>query len=92
MAHPLIVENHKSKHPDAFYVPNPIRIHVGQTVTFKNTDSDPHDVTADDGTFFTGPIASGGTASLRFTRPGTYPYFCTIHPDMHGVIVVTSGS
>jgi plastocyanin len=37
----------KSGHPDALYVPNPIRIRVGQTITWTNTDTDPHDVSAE---------------------------------------------
>ncbi len=41
----------KSGHPDALYDPDPIRVHVGQTITWSNTDTDPHDVSADDGSF-----------------------------------------
>lgn len=88
MAHPLIVPN-PTHHPDSFYEPDPIRVKVGTTVTWTNQDTDPHDVTAVDGTFYSGPIPADGSWSWTFTKPGTYPYFCTIHPDMHGEIIVS---
>jgi plastocyanin len=91
MLHPVIVANRKSKVPDAFYVPNPIRVRAGQTVTWTNDDNDLHDVTADDGTFSSGPMAYRTTWRLRLTRPGTYRYFCTLHPDMHGTLIVLKG-
>ena len=88
MTHPLIVPN-PTGHPDSFYEPDPIRVNVGQSVTWTNKDTDPHDVTANDGSFYSGPIPAGGSWSWTFTRPGTYPYFCTIHPDMHGEVIVS---
>lgn len=88
MAHPLIVQNPKGP-PDAFYQPNPIRVRVGTRITWTNKDTDPHDVTAESGVFDSGPIGAEGTFSWIPLHPGTYPYFCTIHPEMHGVIVVS---
>lgn len=87
MTHPLIIEN-PSGHPDAWYRPDPIRVRVGQSVIWTNRDSDPHDVTALNGTFDSGPIPAGGTFRWIPQRPGTYRYMCTLHPDMHGVIIV----
>ena len=81
-----------SGHPDSLYVPDPIRVHVGQTITWTNTDADPHDVSADNGTFYSGPIGTGGRWQWTPKRPGTYAYTCTLHPDMHGTIIVTSAS
>lgn len=80
----------KSGHPDALYVPDPIRVHVGQTITWSNSDTDPHDVSADDGAFYSGPIGTGGRWQWKATKPGTYTYTCTLHPDMHGTIIVTA--
>lgn len=88
MHHPQIIPN-PSGHPDSWYRPNPIRIRTGQAVAWTNRDSDPHDVTSVTGLFFSGPIAAGATYQHRFTHPGTYLYFCTIHPDMHGEVIVT---
>lgn len=88
MRHPNIVEN-PTGHPDAWYEPNPIRVKVGQSVTWTNRDADPHDATATNGMFASGPIAAGASYTWVPTRPGTYQYFCTIHPEMHGVVIVT---
>lgn len=88
MTHPQIVQNRNSKYPDAWYEPNPIRIRVGQAITWTNQDADPHDVTADTGVFASGPIANGGTFRWTPTKSGTYTYFCTLHPEMHGMIIV----
>jgi plastocyanin len=87
MTHPQIVPT-RSGHPDALYVPDPIRVRVGQTVTWINRDTDPHDVTADQGAFASGPIPAGLSFSWTPTAPGTYTYTCTLHPDMHGVVIV----
>lgn len=92
MTHPTIVENTQSDDPDAFYRPDPIRVHVGQTITWTNNDSDPHDVTSVDGVFASGPIAEGASFRWTPTRPGTYRYFCTLHPEMHGQIIVRAAS
>lgn len=86
--HPVIVQN-PSGTPDSFYEPDSVRVRVGQFITFTNRDSDPHDVTAYSGAFASGPIPAGGTWRWVFTRPGTYRYFCTLHPEMHGEIIVS---
>lgn len=78
-----------SHHPDSWYRPNPVRARVGQSIIWFNHDSDPHDVTADGGAFASGPIAADGFYRLIARKPGRYPYFCTLHPDMHGVVIVT---
>jgi plastocyanin len=80
----------KSGHPDALYDPDPIRIRVGQTITWTNTDSDPHDVSADNGSFYSGPIGTDGSWKWTARHPGTYTYTCTLHPDMHGTIIVAA--
>jgi plastocyanin len=89
MRHPVIRPT-KSGHPDSLYIPNPIRVRVGQSITWTNHDSDPHDVTSDSGLFYSSPIASGASWTWTPRKPGIYPYFCTIHPDMHGEIIVHS--
>jgi plastocyanin len=92
MTRPTIVENTQGDDPDAFYRPDPIRVRVGQTVTWTNKDSDPHDVTSVDGVFASGPIAEDASFRWTPTRPGTYRYFCTLHPEMHGEIIVRAAS
>ena len=65
-----------------------VRIPAGATVVWVNDDVAEHTVTFD-GTEPGSPmIAPGGTFSHRFDRPGTYPYHCTPHPFMKGVVIV----
>jgi plastocyanin len=74
------------------YNPSPIEIKVGETVTWINNDSSPHTVTSsnDDSsiTFDSGVLRRGETFSFTFDMEGEYPYFCTLHPNMVGTVVV----
>ncbi len=70
------------------YHPNPITVTAGRSVTWTNNDSAPHTVTADDGSFTSGTIASGGTFTHTFATMGTVAYHCTIHQSMHGSVDV----
>ena len=82
----IAIENYAFKAP-AITVP------VGSTVIWKNGDDDPHTVTADGGSFDSSGLANGDTYSRQFTKPGSYPYHCKLHPFMKGVVVVKgSGS
>jgi plastocyanin len=67
-------------------------VQVGTTVTWVNQGAVNHTATGDGGSFDTGTIAPGGSASITFDTPGTYSYFCSIHPNMTGTITVVSGS
>jgi plastocyanin len=73
---------------DFRFSPATITVHVGETVTWVNDGSMPHSATARDGSFNTGILAPGHSASHTFTQPGTFSYFCSVHPFMHGTIVV----
>jgi plastocyanin len=75
------------------YDPDPVTIEEGGKVTWINRDSAPHTATAEDEvTFDTGTLEEGKLKSESFKEPGTYPYYCEIHPDMHGTVeVVPSG-
>jgi len=68
--------------------PNPVTIARGSTVTWVNNDSTTHDQTADGGSFNTGNIAPGARASVTFQNAGSFPYHCSIHPNMIGTITV----
>lgn len=73
---------------DFTFGPGSVTITAGGTVTWTNSDSAPHTATGDGGSFDTGTIDSGGSASITFDTPGTYSYICSIHPDMTGTVVV----
>jgi plastocyanin len=62
---------------------------VGETIGWTNADSAPHTATTDDGGCDTGNIAQNATAGLVFDAAGTFPYHCTVHPNMTGTITIT---
>lgn len=70
------------------FEPARLVIPAGTKVTFVNQDSAPHTATAENGSFDTGNLRRGKQAALTFKSPGTYEYFCAIHPKMKAVIVV----
>ena len=71
--------------------PETIRAKVGQTVTWSNEDDAPHNVTYMSGPRFTSSptFTNGQSWTLKLTKPGVIRYVCTIHPGMHGAIIVT---
>ena len=73
---------------DVAFLPGHITIHVGQTVRWVWDDAPlDHNVTF---ITFHSPTQSTGTWSHTFTTAGTFPYRCTIHFDMNGVVTVVS--
>jgi plastocyanin len=76
---------------DFRFAPTSTTVHVGDTVTWTNNGRAPHSATANDGSFNTGILRAGASASHTFTRAGTFTYFCSVHPFMHGTIVVVGG-
>ena len=69
--------------------PASLSVTAGSTVTWTNSDTTIHTVTADDGSFNSGNIAIGATYSRVFSTAGTFSYHCTIHPEMTGKVAVT---
>jgi amicyanin len=66
-----------------------ITVPVGTTVTWVNQDDIPHTVVADDKkTFRSKVLDTDETFSFTFTTPGTFGYFCSIHPHMTGKVMV----
>ena len=59
----------------------------GATVTVHNLDGLAHTVTADGGDFDS-PAPAGNSSFTAPTKPGSYPFHCSIHPEMHGTLVV----
>jgi plastocyanin len=72
---------------DFKFNPPTLTVHVGDRVTFVNDDDEAHTVTADDKSFDSEGLDTTGTWQHVFTKPGTYHYFCELHPYMKGTIV-----
>jgi plastocyanin len=69
------------------YTPRTLSVTKGTRVVFSNTAKIKHTATLR-GSFNTGKIRPGSAVAVRFEAPGTYRYHCTIHPEMHGTIIV----
>lgn len=72
------------------YQPANMQVRVGTTVTWTNRDMVPHSVTFKNGMKESGLLSQGQSFSYTFTTPGTYQYFCTVHPSMIATITVAS--
>lgn len=73
---------------DFQFNPRTVTVHVGATITWTNDGPSAHTATARDGSFDTGLLRKGASASHTFSQAGTYTYFCRIHPFMHGTVIV----
>ena len=68
--------------------PTDLTVAVGTTVTWTNRDDIPHTVVSTDKVFKSKVLDTDEKFSFLFSKPGTYPYFCSIHPKMTGKVVV----
>jgi plastocyanin len=73
---------------DFLFQPGRLQITTGTTVVWTNNGQVMHTVSAEDGSFDSGPIEPGERRGLAFPRAGTFPFHCTPHPFMRGVIEV----
>jgi plastocyanin len=73
---------------DFTFQPARIEIAAGTTVTWTNVGQMMHTVSADNRSFDSGSIERGERRSITFSRAGTFPFHCTPHPFMRGVVVV----
>jgi plastocyanin len=68
--------------------PQAITVPVGTTVTWTNSDDIPHTAVSTDGVFKSKVMDTDEKFSYTFTKPGTYPYYCSVHPKMTGQVIV----
>jgi len=69
--------------------PPTLRVKVGTKVTWTNKDDIPHGIASSNNAFTrSNPLDTNDSFSFTFAKPGTYKYFCYIHPMMVGTIVV----
>ena len=81
VAHDVAIDNFT-------FTPATLTVLAGTTVTWVNHDDVPHTVTANDKAFTSAALDTDDRFSHTFTAPGTYSYFCTVHPHMTGQIIV----
>jgi len=74
------------------FQPARLTVTAGTTVTWTNKDDIPHAVAAVDKLFKSKALDTDDSYSFTFTTPGTYQYFCSIHPHMTGTIVVEAAT
>jgi plastocyanin len=70
------------------FTPATLTVAVGTEVTWTNRDDIPHTIVSDDKTIKSKALDTDEKFTYTFTKPGTYSYFCSIHPKMKGTIVV----
>jgi len=67
-------------------------VKAGTTVTWDNEDDIPHTVVASGKEFRSKTLDTDDKFSFTFTTPGSYEYFCSLHPHMTGMIIVEAAS
>jgi amicyanin len=92
-ATPALAEDVAVKIGNFTFGPQEVKVKAGTTVTWTNEDDIPHTVVSPN-SFRSKVLDTDGKYSFTFTTPGTYKYFCSLHPHMTGTIVVeaTTGS
>ena len=68
--------------------PGTLTVPVGTTVTWTNRDDIPHTVVSTDGVFKSKVLDTDEKFAYTFSKAGSYPYFCSIHPKMTGKVIV----
>ena len=84
---PALAEDAAVKIDNFTFGPQELKVKAGTTVTWTNGDDIPHTVVSPNA-FRSKVMDTDGTFSFTFTTPGTYKYFCSLHPHMTGTIVV----
>ena len=70
------------------FTPVALTVTMGTEITWTNHDDIPHTVVASDLKFKSKALDTNDSFSMKFTQPGTYEYFCSLHPKMTGKIIV----
>jgi len=70
------------------FTPQKITVKAGTTITWTNRDDIPHTVVSTDQAFKSKTLDTDDKFTTTLAKPGTYTYFCSIHPKMTGKIIV----
>ena len=73
---------------DFAFSPPELTVKVGSTVTWVNEDDAPHTVDSIIGSFKSGALDTNESFKFTFSMPGSYRYFCGLHPHMTGTVLV----
>jgi plastocyanin len=74
------------------FTPASLTVKAGTTVTWTNRDDIPHTVTSTAKLFKSKALDTDDKFSFTFATPGSYEYFCSLHPHMTGKIVVEAAT
>ena len=77
---------------DDAFIPASLVVKAGDKVAFVNDDDDAHTATADDASWDSEGLNQGQNWTHVFLKAGKVVYHCTVHPMMHGTIVVQAAS
>ncbi len=77
---------------DDAFIPASLVVKAGDKVTFVNDDDDAHTATADDASWDSEGLNQNQKWTRAFTKAGKVAYHCTVHPTMHGTIVVRTAT
>ena len=70
------------------FMPTTLTVKAGTRITWINGDDIPHTVVSDNQSFKSKVLDTDEKFTFTATKPGTYSYFCSIHPKMTGKVVV----
>jgi plastocyanin len=74
---------------DFHFTPQTLTVKSGEKITWINRDEEPHTVVSVEKQFKkSGPLDTDQEFTITTGAPGTYTYFCSVHPKMTGTIVV----
>ena len=90
-ATPVWAEDVAVKIGNFTFGPQELKVKAGTTVTWTNEDDMPHTVVSPNN-FRSKVLDTEGAYSFTFTTPGTYKYFCSLHPHMTGTVVVEAAT
>ena len=74
------------------FAPQQVTVKAGTTITWTNHDDIPHAIASSAKLFKSKALDTGDKFSFTFTTPGTYEYFCSLHPHMTARIVVEAAT
>jgi len=86
---PVWAQDVKIDIKEFMFGPKDLTVALGTKVTWVNDDQIPHTVAETHKLFRSGALDTNDSFSYEFTTAGTYEYFCALHPQMIGKIIVT---